>query len=82
MAEAYRRVHNFEAARKVLQRAQREHPRSAAVWKALGNLELEAQLFDAAVGAFRIGAKEAVEWFTEGRPATAEEIAAARPGLQ
>jgi predicted Zn-dependent protease len=53
LAEAYRRVHNFEAARKALQQAQREHPRSATVWKALGNLELEAQLFDAAVAAFR-----------------------------
>ena len=53
LAEAYRRVHNIEAARKVLQQAQREHPRNAAVWKALGNLELEAQSFDTAVAAFR-----------------------------
>ena len=53
LAEAYRRVHNFEAARKVLQQAQREHPNSAAVWKERGNLELEAQSFDAAVAAFR-----------------------------
>lgn len=34
-----------------------------------------------AMGAFRIGAKEAVEWYAEGRPATAEEVAAARAGL-
>jgi tetratricopeptide (TPR) repeat protein len=53
LAEAYRRVHNFEAARKLLLQAQRQHPKSAGVLKALGNLELEAQSYDAAVTAFR-----------------------------
>jgi tetratricopeptide (TPR) repeat protein len=53
LAEAYRRVHNFAEARKVLQQAQREHPRSPGILKALGNLELEAQSYGAAVAAFR-----------------------------
>jgi tetratricopeptide (TPR) repeat protein len=53
LAEAYRRVHNFEAAREILRQARREHPKSAGVLKALGNLELEAQSYDAAATAFR-----------------------------
>src|SRR3984893_4285202 len=53
LAEAYRRVHNCAEARKVLQQAQREHPRSAGILKALGNLQLEAQSYGAAVAAFR-----------------------------
>lgn len=52
-----------------------ENPRVAAV------VVVREFRLDPVVGAFRIGPKEAVEWYAEGRPATAEEVAAARAGL-
>jgi tetratricopeptide (TPR) repeat protein len=53
LAACYRQVHNEDEARRILQRARREHPRSAAAGKALGNFELEAQSFDAAIAALK-----------------------------
>lgn len=53
LADAYRGVHNYEEARSTLQRARRQHPKSAAVLSALGSLEIEAESFDAATEALR-----------------------------
>lgn len=53
LADAYRSVHNFEEARNVLTSARRLHPGDAAILKALGSLEIEAQSWDAAIGALR-----------------------------
>lgn len=56
LAEAYRRVHNMDAARAVLQSARKHHPRSVRVLKALGSFELEAESNDAAIEALRAAA--------------------------
>jgi tetratricopeptide (TPR) repeat protein len=53
LSDAYRKVHNYEEARAILQTARREHPRSVAVLSALGSLELEAESYDAAIEALR-----------------------------
>jgi tetratricopeptide (TPR) repeat protein len=53
LAEAYRRVHNYDEAQKVLQLARKQHPRSLHVLKTLGNLDLEAESYDAAIEVFR-----------------------------
>jgi tetratricopeptide (TPR) repeat protein len=53
LAACYRQVHNEDEARGVLVRARSEHPRSAAAAKALGNFELEAQAYDAAIAALK-----------------------------
>jgi len=53
LAACYRKVHNEGEARQILQQARREHPRSAAVAKALGNFEIEAQSYDAAITALK-----------------------------
>lgn len=53
----------------------RENPRAVAV------VVTREFSLDPDLGVFRIGPKEAVEWFTEGRPATAQEVEAARAGL-
>lgn len=53
LAACYRQVHNEDEARRILQRARQQHPRSAAAAKALGNFELEAQSFDAAIAALK-----------------------------
>jgi tetratricopeptide (TPR) repeat protein len=53
LAACYRKVHNEDEARRVLQQARREHPRSAAVAKVLGNFEIEAQSYDAAITALK-----------------------------
>ena len=53
LAENYRRVHNIDEARSVLQATRTQHPQSVQVLKALGNLELEAQSYDAALDAFQ-----------------------------
>jgi tetratricopeptide (TPR) repeat protein len=53
LAACYRQVHNEDEARRIFQRARQQHPRSAAAAKALGNFELEAQSFDAAIAALK-----------------------------
>jgi tetratricopeptide (TPR) repeat protein len=53
LAGCYRKVHNEEEARRVLQHARSEHPRSAAVARALGNFALEAQSYDEAIAALK-----------------------------
>jgi tetratricopeptide (TPR) repeat protein len=53
LAACYRKVHNEDEARSLLQQARRQHPRSAAVAKALGNFEIEAQSYDAAIAALK-----------------------------
>lgn len=49
LAQAYRGVHNFDAAKQTLEQARREHPRSAAPLAMLGDLDLELQTYDAAI---------------------------------
>jgi tetratricopeptide (TPR) repeat protein len=53
LAGAYRRVHNDDEARKTLQAARKQHPRSVAVLSAIGTLEMDAQAYDAAIEALR-----------------------------
>ena len=53
LAEAYRRVHNPDAARSVLQSARRHHPQSVAALRAVASLEIEAESYDRAIGALR-----------------------------
>jgi len=53
LAACYRKVHNEDEARRVLQQARGEHQRSVAVAKALGNFEIEAQSYDAAIAALK-----------------------------
>jgi tetratricopeptide (TPR) repeat protein len=49
LAQAYRGVRNFDAAKQTLEQARREHPRSAAPPAMLGDLDLELQTYDAAI---------------------------------
>jgi tetratricopeptide (TPR) repeat protein len=49
LAQAYRGVHNFDAATQMLAEARREHPKSAAPLAMLGDLDLELQTYDAAI---------------------------------
>jgi len=49
LAQAYRGVHNFDAAKVTLEQARREHPKSAAPLAMLGDLDLELQTYDAAI---------------------------------
>lgn len=53
LAEVYRRVHNPDAARSVLQSARRHHPQSVAVLRAVASLEIEAESNDRAIEALR-----------------------------
>jgi tetratricopeptide (TPR) repeat protein len=50
LAQAYRTVHNYDETRRRLERAHREHPAKAGPLAALGDLELELQTYDAAIG--------------------------------
>jgi len=50
LAAAYRAVHNYDETRRTLERAHREHPDKATPLAALGDLELELQTYDAAIG--------------------------------
>jgi tetratricopeptide (TPR) repeat protein len=52
LAQAYRGVHNFEAAKQTLDKARREHLKSAAPLAMLGDLDLELQTYDAAIAHF------------------------------
>jgi len=49
LAQGYRAVHNFDAAKLILEQARREHPKSAAPLAMLGDLDLELQTYDAAI---------------------------------
>jgi tetratricopeptide (TPR) repeat protein len=59
LADAYRHIHNYDEARRVLTRARKVHPRDAQLAKALGSLELEAQNWDAAIAAAQIAVRAA-----------------------
>ena len=50
LAQAYRAVHNYEEARRILNLAIREHPKSAEPLAALGDFEIQQQTYDAAIG--------------------------------
>ena len=49
MAQAYRGVHNFDEAKKILGQAHREHPRNPAPLVILGDLDIELQTYEAAI---------------------------------
>jgi tetratricopeptide (TPR) repeat protein len=49
LAQAFRAVHNFDAAKQSLEQARREHPKNAAPLAMLGDLDLELQTYDAAI---------------------------------
>ena len=51
LAEAYRRVFNYDKAQAMLERAARQHSASAAPRIALGRLEIELQRYDQAISA-------------------------------
>jgi tetratricopeptide (TPR) repeat protein len=53
LAQAYRRVHNYDEAKRVLERARAEHPQRAKPLAALGDLEIELQTYDAAIAHLR-----------------------------
>lgn len=53
LAECYRRVYNMDEARAAFLRARKAHPKSVRILKALGNLEIEAQSYDAAIEALK-----------------------------
>lgn len=53
LAQAYRGVHNYEEAKRVLERARSEHPQSAKPLAALGDLDIELQAYDAAIAHLR-----------------------------
>jgi tetratricopeptide (TPR) repeat protein len=47
--QAYRGVHNFDEAKKILEQAHREHPRSAAPLAVYGDLDIQLQTYEAAI---------------------------------
>ena len=49
LAQAFRAVRNFDAAKQMLEQARREHPKRAAPLAMLGDLDLESQTYDAAI---------------------------------
>jgi tetratricopeptide (TPR) repeat protein len=53
LAQAYRGVHNYDEAKRVLERSHAEHPQSAKPLAALGDLEIELQTYDAAIAHLR-----------------------------
>jgi Flp pilus assembly protein TadD len=53
LADLYRRVHNDEQARTILQTARRQHPRSLPVLRAIGILEMDTLNYNASISAFR-----------------------------
>ena len=50
LAHSYRSVHNYDETRRMLERAHHDHPSNAAPLAALGDLEIELQTYDAAIG--------------------------------
>jgi len=55
LAQAYRGVHNYDEAKRLLERARTEHSQSAKPLAALGDLEIELQTYDAAIAHLRAG---------------------------
>jgi tetratricopeptide (TPR) repeat protein len=53
LAQAYRGVHNYDEAKRVLGRARTEYPQSAKPLAALGDLDIELQTYDAAIAHLR-----------------------------
>ena len=53
LAQAYRGVHNYDEAKRVLERARVEHPQSARPLAALGDLDIELQTYDGAIAHLR-----------------------------
>jgi tetratricopeptide (TPR) repeat protein len=49
LSESYREVHNYDEARRVLEKAVRDHPKKAEPLTSLGNLDIEIQSYDDAV---------------------------------
>jgi tetratricopeptide (TPR) repeat protein len=49
LAQAFRAVHNFDAAKQTLEQTRRGHPKNAAPLAMLGDLDLELQTYDAAI---------------------------------
>jgi tetratricopeptide (TPR) repeat protein len=50
LAQAYRAVHNYDEAGRVVKLAIREHPNSAEPLAAMGDFEIQQQTYDAAIG--------------------------------
>jgi tetratricopeptide (TPR) repeat protein len=50
LAQAYRGVRNSDEAKRVLERAIREHPKSPEPLAAIGDFEIQQQTYDAAIG--------------------------------
>jgi len=53
LAQAYRGVHNYDEAKRILERAHTEHPQSAGPFATLGDLDIEMQAYDAAIAHLR-----------------------------
>jgi Flp pilus assembly protein TadD len=53
LADLYRRVHNDEQARSLLQTARRQHPRGVPILRAVGVLEMDTMNYGASIAAFR-----------------------------
>lgn len=53
LARAYRGVHNYDEVRRLLERARREHPKNAEPLTVLGDLDIEMQTYDTAIGHLR-----------------------------
>ena len=53
LAELFRRLHNDQQARQILDQARSTHPRSPAISKSLGVLEMDARAYDPAIANFR-----------------------------
>jgi len=49
LAQAYRGVHNFDEAKRILEQSRREHPKNAAPLVVFGDLDIELQTYDAAI---------------------------------
>lgn len=49
MAQAYRGVHNFDEAKRILEQAHREHPKNAAPLVVFGDLDIELQTYEMAI---------------------------------
>ncbi len=49
LAQAYRGVHNYDEARRILEEAHRQHPRNAEPLATLGDLDIEMQTYDEAI---------------------------------
>ena len=64
LATAYRGAHNFDEARQTLEAAHKAHPSAAAPLAELGDLEIELQAYDAAIGAPESGRRAVADQAT------------------